>query len=172
MTRPLLFAAALLLSACSPDPFLEVEAAWTGTWKVLSQQEDDSCDPLTSIDPDYARLELELPSVDGVYLEATGCTSEGCDELPWLLMPLDEATHELLTGQSSIHSFFVDQEVGGRCEVQSGSLEATIVDEVMTLDLRTFAGGFDAGGYEECESIAEQVVGELCTNAVRYKAVR
>ena len=161
----------MLATACAPDPFDEIEEAWAGRWTVLEQAEGEGCEASTPVERTWPQLELELPQVDGTSLSALGCRPSSCDDLPWLLIPLEEASTEALFGRSVSWTFFADEGTGS-CEVQTGVVDATLADATMTLELRTFTGSFEAFGYEECESIAEDVVDDLCTQTTRYTAAR
>jgi len=172
MRRLPILAVALSLAACAEeDPFVEVEEAWSGRWQVDREQSGEGCEALTTIEPRWPSHELALPNIDGTHLEAIGCDGR-CDQLPWLLMPLEEASVDHLFGTSSTWTFFAGETGGGVCDVQTGRLEAELVDGRMTLDLLTYTGDFPAGSYDECETIAYETAQELCTDSVRIIATR
>ena len=164
----------LCLAACGPDPFVAVEEAWLGDWKVTSAWEGEGCDEPTTaaVDP-YTDMTLTFIAPDGLFLQALGCRGQVCDELPWMTMPLDEATETELSGVYLSALFLVNGDNEGQCDASWARLQGDIgADGVMRMVLRRGVEEAPVSNYDACDAFAESLIDGQCSDTLVFDMER
>lgn len=164
----------LLLAACAPDPFRAVEDAWLGDWTVTGHRADEGCEATTSATSAWGRMEFEFVYPDGLYLQARGCDGGDCDELPWLIIPLEEASETELTGLAISSIFTGGGPAGGlgTCTAAWAEVHAVQKGGRATLELVRYVEDVPAVDYDDCATYATSAAGETCGDALAYDLTR